>query len=155
MKTVLRGISLLLLFVLLGSAVMAEEVIPAETEVILEQVEEIPEEAEPVPDVTEEIPEEAEPAADEEPAEAEPAAVEEYVTIMLFTQDGGDDVYYGDVVTLRAMLFNVTCAYKVVWEVYDDAEAEWVEIFEGDAYTFIATRSSVEKEYRAKVYLYD
>lgn len=86
----------------------------------------------------------------EAPNEAE-APFEASVRIKL--QNEGD-IYFGDTVTLRALV-EANADYTVAWEVFNDeaepGEDPWVELETGETYTFIVDEENAGLIYRAVV----
>ena len=143
----------------------AEEEIVAEEPAAEEEIiaEEPAEEAISEEPVTEEVSEEEvteeeiteEPAIEEEATEEE--ATEEEVTteeqiievpegsirIRLLNQG---QLYYGDSVTLVAVIENVDCEYNIVWQVLDGSE--WKDVAHGAQYTFTLTEANANLQYR-------
>lgn len=68
-------------------------------------------------------------------------------------RQGSGDVYYGDEVTLRAVVKNVTGDYTVVWECY--TANGWVKVGTGMTYTFTVTEDTADADFRALLILAD
>ncbi len=80
-------------------------------------------------------------------------AVEPGNESIYISRQGKDDIYYGDEVTLRAYVKNVTGDYTVVWEQL--TEDGWVRVGSGMTYSFIVTETSAVADFRALLILAD
>lgn len=112
----------------------------------------------PAPEVTEDpvLPEETAPAAPEvtdEPAPeetAEPFAAK----VRIALRNSGEPCYYGDEVTLWAVVTEANAAYTVVWQYYNEAarvdlgENPWVDCGDGMELRFIANEVNTARTYR-------
>ena len=60
------------------------------------------------------------------------------------------DIFYGDEVTLEAVIENATMAYTIRWEYDDGGEDGWQEIANehGTRYKFIVTEENIGFDYR-------
>ena len=139
-----------------------------EPAVTVTQAPEMPEDDEPwvdeEPVVTEtpaesEAPDESEqPAAPETPEETEvPEEAPAFTASVKIKLKNQEQLYYGDSVTLQAIVEGANAAYTVRWAYYDveasllKNEAVWVECFTGEEYTFIVNESNAILTYRVVV----
>ena len=105
----------------------------------------------PTPDVTVEPTAEptaaptAGPTAEPTEAPAKPVAFTGTVEIKLVNTG---DIYFGDTVTLRAVVRDANTAYEIRWECNDGSG--WVEIRDEDEleYDFVVTEENAKLEYR-------
>lgn len=162
MKNVLKKMGLLVLATaMVGSAAFAEtemdENLIAEPTAVVEVVVQEPTE-EPVEEATEveteeqveievEIEEATEVETEEEAEEAEAFAGE--VEIKL---ENEGDIYFGDTVTLRAVVRSANAGYTIRWEVNKDGSEDGWKVIEDetkDTYSFEVTEENVAYAYRA------
>lgn len=94
----------------------------------------------------------ADPSADPtaEPTPEAPVAFTGSVEIKLENQGA---IYFGDTVTLRAIVHNANTAYSLRWEVYNEIEGEWQAISgeTGERYQFVVTEENADDAYRVVV----
>ena len=101
---------------------------------------------EPTPDPTTEPT--IEPTADpttEPAAEATPVPFTAEVEIELVNKGA---IYFGDEVTLRAVVKNATAAYAIRWEVNDGNGWKEIQGENGDEYEFVVTEENAGYSYR-------
>lgn len=119
----------------------------------------IADETQEIEEVTEviEVPEVAEVAETEENAEEDPMAVIELPedqdvdftgTISVSIRFEGEELYYGDTVTLHASVKDANLDYSIRWEARNN-EGSWNKVGTGADYSFAVTEENADLAYRA------
>ncbi len=73
-------------------------------------------------------------------------AENESISIKLLNQG---DIYYGDQVTLMAIVNNAESGYQISWEKYNSEDKCWVKVGSGERYSFTVTESNAASQFRA------
>lgn len=113
-------------------------------------------------DETEELPEEApaEPEAGEQEAESDEPTEPEVPAFMAKVHielKNLAQLYYGDTVTLKAVVEEANAAYTVAWQFFDEeadlekGEDPWVVCAAGEEYSFVVSEANATRVYRAVV----
>lgn len=135
----------------ISEEIFQEEIVEEETAEKIEEAETVEapaeEEAAEEAEETEEI-EETEASAEEEIIEE---AVEEEFSAELEIMIAGeaDELFYGDAVTLEAVVFGANMEYVIRWEAAGE-DGEWFAVAEGsNVYEFVLTEETAAMQYRA------
>lgn len=147
MKKVLCVLFAVMMFVSFGTLSIAEEEIKEVAAEVVEAVEAAPvvEEAAPVAEeLIEEEPEE-DPMAVIELPEDMPVAFTGKISVSM--QFDGEELYYGDTVTLRANVKDANLPYSIRWE--SGVNDQWNTIGSGSSYSFTVNEQNAVLAYRA------
>lgn len=112
-----------------------------------EQVQEVENVTETAPEIHEEAPAEEPVETEESEAESEEAPVAFTGTVEIELKNSGD-LYFGDTVTLRAVVRDANAEYAIRWEYFDGSEWKEIKDEHKDEYKFIVTEDNAEYEYR-------